>query len=178
MTEPQVSNDAIKAKTGKTWEEWFSLMDAAGCSDLDHKGIVAVLHKKFQVEDWWQQMITVTYEQARGKRLLHQRPDGYQISKSRTISAKADEIFNAWEDPSKREKWLADPGFTIRKSTQNRTLRITWIDGETSLDVSFYPKGDNVQVSLNHSKLTDPKRAEEMKAYWTLQLEHLENYLK
>ena len=34
MTEPQVSSDAVKAKTGKTWEEWFSLMDAAGCARI------------------------------------------------------------------------------------------------------------------------------------------------
>ncbi len=125
MTEPQVSNDAIKAKTGKTWEEWFSLMYNAGCADLDYKGFVAILHNKFQVEDWWQQMITVTYEQARGKRLLHQRPDGYQISKSRTIDAKGEDVFNAWADLAKREKWLEDPDLTILKSTQNRTLCIT-----------------------------------------------------
>lgn len=178
MPEPQVSSEAVKAKTGRTWEEWFSLMDAAGCAELDHKGIVVVLNNKFQVEDWWQQMITVTYEQARGKRLLHQRPDGYQISKSRTINAKVDDVFNAWKDPAKRDKWLADPDLTIRKFTQNRTLRITWIDGKTSLDVSFYPKVENVQVSLNHSKLPDSKKAEEMKAYWALQLENLENFLK
>jgi uncharacterized protein YndB with AHSA1/START domain len=178
MPEPQVSSEAVKARTGKTWEEWFSLMDAAGCAELDHKGIVAVLHEKFQVEDWWQQMITVSYEQARGKRLLHQRPDGYQIGKSRTMSAKVDDVFNAWEDPTKRKRWLADPEITIRKATKNRSLRVTWIDGETSLDVAFYPKGENVQVSLNHSKLPNSDKAEEMKKYWALQLENLENFLK
>lgn len=178
MPEPQISSEAVKAKTGKSWEEWFVLMDAAGCKEMDHKDIVAILHNNFQVEDWWQQMITVTYEQARGKRLLHQRPDGYQISKSRTIKANVDSVFNAWEDLNKREKWLSDPKITIRKSTQNRTLRITWIDGATSLDVSFYPKGENVQVSLNHSKLPDSDKAEEMKTYWALQLEHLANFLE
>jgi len=178
MPEQQLSIKAVKTKTGKTWEEWFSLMDAAGCAELDHKGIVAILHDKFQVDDWWQQMITVAYEQARGKRLLHQRPDGYQISKSKTINAKIDSVFNAWEDHARREKWLADPEISIRKATKYRTLRITWIDGKTSLDVSFYPKGEKVQVSLNHSKLPDSNKAEEMKTYWALQLEHLANYLQ
>lgn len=177
MPELQISSETVKAKTGKSWEEWFSLMDAAGCAELDHKGIVAVLHNEFQVEDWWQQMITVTYEQARGKRLLHQRPDGYQISKSRTINAKINPVFNAWEDPAKRRKWLTDPEITIRKSTKNRSLRITWIDGASSLDVSFYPKGENIQVSLNHSKLPDTNKADEMKVYWARQLENLEKFL-
>ncbi len=59
MPEPQVSNDAVKAKTGKSWEEWFSLMDAQGCGKMNHKEIVAVLHNTFHVGAWWQQMITV-----------------------------------------------------------------------------------------------------------------------
>ena len=178
MPAPQISSDAVRSKTGKSWEEWFALMDEAGCEGMGHKEIVAVLRNEFQVEDWWQQMITVTYEQARGNRLLHQRPDGYQISKSRTVKASVDSVFNAWEDPSKREKWLADPGITIRKATQNRSLRINWVDGVTSLDVSFYPRGESVQVSLNHSKLSDSSKADEMKAYWTHQMENLENFLK
>ncbi len=178
MPKPQISSEAVKAITGKSWEEWFALMDASGCAEMNHKEIVTVLHNTYHVEDWWQQMITVSYEQARGKRLLHQRPDGYQISKSKTIKANIDTVFKAWTDESIREKWLADPGITIRKATQNRTLRITWADGVTSLDVSFYPKVENVQVSLNHSKLPNSQKAEEMKKYWAQQLNKLANFLE
>ncbi len=176
MPEPQVSNDAVKAKTGKSWEEWFSLMDAQGCGEMNHKEIVAVLHNTFHVEAWWQQMITVSYEQVRGKRLMHQRPDGYQISKSKTIQASIESAFQAWLDEDIRKKWLADPGFAIRKATPNRTLRISWVDGVTSLDVAFYPKGENVQISLNHSKLPDSEKAEEMKKYWAQQLNNLARF--
>ena len=178
MPKPQISSEAVKAKTGKSWDEWFALLDSKGCAEMTHTEIVAVLHNTFHVQDWWQQMITVTYEQARGKRLVHQRPDGYQISKSKTIKASIDLAFKAWTDEKVREKWLADPKISIRKATQNHTLRITWIDGETDLDVFFYPKGEKVQVSLNHSKLPDPQKAEEMKEYWAHQLSNLACFLE
>ena len=84
-----------------------------------------------------------------------------------------DAAYKAWTHESVREKWLANPGILIRKATQNHTLQITWVDGVTSLDVFFYPKGDKVQVSLNHSKLSDPQKAEKMKKYWAEQLAKL-----
>jgi hypothetical protein len=71
MPGPQISSEAVKAKTGKTWDEWFALLDANGCAKMDHREIVAVLLKIFHVEDWWQQMNNVSYEQASSKRLLH-----------------------------------------------------------------------------------------------------------
>ena len=33
---------------------------------MNHKQIVALLYAKHNVGPWWQQMVTVTYEQARG----------------------------------------------------------------------------------------------------------------
>jgi hypothetical protein len=51
-----------KLKTGKTWEEWYALMDAAGCKDMHHKGIVAYLADNFKIDPWWQQQVTVAYE--------------------------------------------------------------------------------------------------------------------
>ena len=53
------------------------------------------------------------------------------------------------------------------KATTDRSLRITWADGKTSVQVMFYPKGDGkCQVVADHSKLKDAKAAARMKAYW------------
>ena len=64
---PRVSDAAVEAKTGKTWQEWFALLDAAGARQMDHKSIAAHLDKKLGVPGWWAQMVTVAYEQARGR---------------------------------------------------------------------------------------------------------------
>ncbi len=58
-------------------------------------------------------------------------------------------------------------------------MRITWIDGATHLDVTFYVKGDaKSQVIVQHGKLPDAKGAETMKAYWSEALDRLKSCLE
>jgi hypothetical protein len=84
---PSMSDEAVKAKTGKNWNEWFTILDKAGAKEMSHQEIVKFLNSKHEVGPWWQQTVTVTYEQARGLREKHEKPGGYQISVSRTRSS-------------------------------------------------------------------------------------------
>ncbi|SRR6266545_2957584 len=95
---PRISDAAVKAKTGKTWKQWFAILDKAGAGKMSHQEIVKYLHTKQGVGPWWQQMVTVTYEQARGLREKHQKPNGYQISVSRTIKAPLGKLFKSFAD--------------------------------------------------------------------------------
>lgn len=174
-----ISDEAVQAKTGKEWPEWFALLDAAGAAAMSHKEIVAYLNQEHGVGPWWQQMVAVTYEQARGLRDKHEMPEGYQISRSKTIAAPVGTLYDAWQNEATRQSWLPDAPLTIRKATENKTLRITWGDGETSVDVSFYPKGEQkTQVTVQHSKLADADAAEQMKAYWAEKLAGLQEAMK
>ena len=65
---PSMSDDAVKARTGKTWTEWFAILDAAGAGKMTHPQIATYLSTEQAVPDWWSQMVTVTYEKARGLR--------------------------------------------------------------------------------------------------------------
>jgi hypothetical protein len=69
-----MSDEAVEAKTGKTWSRWFKHLDAAGARKMTHQEIVAHLRDKHDVRPWWQQMVAVTYEQARGLREIHEKP--------------------------------------------------------------------------------------------------------
>ena len=42
MKQAGISSDAVKAKTGKRWEEWFAILDAAGAQSLPQ---IAVYNK-------------------------------------------------------------------------------------------------------------------------------------
>lgn len=169
-----ISSDAVLKATGKTWDEWLGLLDKAGCKKMSHQEIVAVVSEQFGVGPWWQQMITVGYEQARGLRARHETTRGFSISRSKTLGVPIDELFAAWKDRRKRAGWLADDGFTIRTASENRSLRFTWIDGKTSVEVMFYEKGkDKSQVTVQHSKLKDEKAAAKLKKYWGEQLDAL-----
>ena len=177
--EPSMSDEAVRAKTGKDWGEWFAILDAAGAQQMTHKQIVAFLVKEHQVEPWWQQMVTVTYEQARGLRDKHEMPSGYQISRSKTFTVAVDKVYAAWEDRQQRARWLPDPDFTIRKARTSRSLHITWVDGKTNLDVDFYKKSpEKCQVTVQHNRLSNAEQAEQMKAYWGEALDQLNEWLK
>jgi uncharacterized protein YndB with AHSA1/START domain len=173
-----VSAAAVKKATGRTWPEWIGILDKAGAKSWPHAEIALWLHKKHKVADWWCQMVTVGYEQASGRRVKHQKVDGFEISVSKTIAAPVAMAFDAWKDPALREQWLPGVALTVRKATPHKSIRITWSDG-TNLSVNFWPKGPlKSQVVPQHAKLSDAATAEKMKAYWADQLEALRVFLE
>jgi uncharacterized protein YndB with AHSA1/START domain len=171
---PRMSDDAVKAKTGKTWKQWFAILDKAGAHKMNHQEIVKYLSTKQGVGPWWQQMVTVTYEQARGLRERHQKPEGYQVSVSRIIKTPLAKLFKSVANEKARKAWLPENGLTIRKATPNKSIRITWNDGKSSLEINFYSKGnDKSQVVIQHSKLPDAKASAKMKDYWSKALDRM-----
>lgn len=161
-----VSNATVQRKTGKTWSEWFQLLDSAGCDKMDHKNIVAFLADNYNIDGWWQQQVTVAYEQARGLRQKHQTLSGFQTSKSKTINVPISEVFAAWMIESLRAEWLPRQLFTLRKATLDKSLRITWPDG-SNIDVNFYPKGqDKSQIVVQQSRLENAQAVNQAKQFW------------
>jgi len=168
-----MSDEAVKAKTGKVWREWFSLLDRAGAKKMTHRDIARLLHTKHKVPGWWAQMVTVGYERARGLRQVHERPGGFSVSRSKTIAAPVGKLFRAWQDPKLRGRWLKEK-ITVRKATRNKTLRITWADGKTSVEVYFYPRGaGKCSVNVQHNKLPSAREAAAKKTYWAQKLDRL-----
>ena len=53
----QSSDEAVKAKTGRIWAEWFKILDKVGAKDWPHKEISVFLHEKQNVPSWWAQMV-------------------------------------------------------------------------------------------------------------------------
>jgi uncharacterized protein YndB with AHSA1/START domain len=175
---PRMSDEAVKAKTGKKWDQWFAILDKAGAKEMSHKEIVKFLNSKHDVGPWWQQTVTVTYEQARGLREKHEKPGGYQISVSRTMNVPLANLYKAVANEKNRSRWLGEEGLVVRKATANKSMHVTWNDGKSSLEVFFLPKGDaKSQVVVQHSKLPDAKAATRMKTYWSKALDQLRESL-
>lgn len=178
-----IGGEAVKAKTGRDWNQWLKVLDKHGARSLPHRQIVAILKDEYGIDPWWRQMITVGYEQARGLRKKHQRPGGYQVSASKTVRAPIDAAFAAFEQADERTRWLetpaADGTFEIRKATPGKSLRVTWVDGLTHVEVYLYDKGgEKSQVVVQHSKLRTKKAAEQHKRYWRAQLGNLKEMLE
>jgi len=170
-----VSSDAVARRTGKSWAQWFALLDAAGAAELDHKGIVAVLAQRHGVGPWWQQMVTVAYEQARGKNGNPASDDGFQVDVSRVLELPLAKLFRFWAEPAERNKWLADDRFSIHKATASKSIRARWGRGVSRIDVDFCEKGPSKsQVTVQHNRIETSDAAEQMKAYWAKKIRALE----
>ena len=175
---PTISDAAVKKATGKTWDEWFPLLDDAGATKLSHREIVAIVGTHLRSGSWWQQMVTVEYERARGLRVTHETASGFTATASKTVTAPLDRVFGAWTTLRARRKWLADPEIELRTVREGKSLRFSWKDG-TTVAVGFMHKGsDKSQVALSHDRLKSAAAVARMKSYWKQQLASLQNVVE
>lgn len=175
-----IGDAAVKKATGKTWAQWLRILDAAGAKKMTHKDIAANLRDKYpDLGGWWAQMVTVGYEQARGMRLKHEKCDGFAAGASKTVGVPVAELFRAFKDKRRRGRWLPETELEIRKATPNKSLRITWSDGQSSVNVNFYEKGaGKSQIAIQHEKLPNAKSAERLKKFWRARLGEMKVYLE
>jgi hypothetical protein len=171
----RISDDAVKKRTKKMWDEWFSILNKAGAKKMEHKSIAQLLNTKYGLSDWWSQMVTVQYEQDIKGRKKHETKSGFQVSRTITLPYSTTKIFNAVHSPSERNLWLKDSEFKITTSTKNKSIRGKWSDGKTNLEFQFYHKDKSkTQVVIQHNKLDSAREAEKMKKYWLKSLTMLE----
>ena len=167
-----ISDAAVRAKTGRGWAERFAILDAFDVRANGHAAAARQVATEHACGDWWSQMVTVAYERERGLREMHQTPDGYEASVSRTFAVPVAALFAAWQDETARHCWLPD-AITIRKTTPRKSMRVTWPD-ETSVSVNFYEKGEGrSQVVVQHLKLSDQAAVARIKVYWAEALQRL-----
>ena len=174
-----MSDAAVKAKTGCTWERWVWALDRVKADSWPHREIAKYIHGKYKVSSWWSQTVTVGYERIRGLRAIGQRRDGgFEANKSRTFPVPVSRLYRAFNDRRARSRWIDGVNLTVRTATRDRSLRITWPDG-TSVQAMFYPKGaSRSQVQIQHGRLADRRMADSLKRYWGERLDALEELLE
>ncbi len=65
-----VTDDEVKAGTGKGWGEWFKILDEAGIAEKGHGSMVEHLRKHYSLNQTWSQTIAMRYENDQGLRNL------------------------------------------------------------------------------------------------------------
>ena len=173
-----MADDVVKEKTGRSWTEWVRDLDAHDASQLKHGEIAALLSATYAVPSWWSQMVTVGYERIKGLRVRGQRRDGfYEASRSKTFDVPVKTLFDAWNDLSKRKRWLGAEGVRVRTATSPKSMRLGWNDGAIVV-VGFLAKGaEKSTVSVTHTKLRDADAATRSKKFWGEQLNSLAEFL-
>jgi hypothetical protein len=65
-----VTEDEVKAGTGKSWEEWFKILDEAGIAEKGHDPIVKHLQSHYSLNHTWALAVAMRYENDQGLRSL------------------------------------------------------------------------------------------------------------
>jgi hypothetical protein len=174
------SDEVVRSNTGRTWDEWFALLDAWGAVERPHPEIARWLGQEHGVGGWWAQGVTVAYEQARGLRAPGQRRDGsWEVNVSKTVAVPVERLYAAFTDPAARERWLPGAAFEVRTAQPGRSVRANWEDGSTRLAIGFTALGDaKSQVALTHQRIPDPGTADRLKAFWRERVAALKQLLE
>jgi hypothetical protein len=159
------SDERIRERTGRGWEEWFDRIDEWG--ELTHREIVRRIAAELGIDPlaWNAQAITMSYERTRGGRLAGQRDDGFAVTATKTLPVPVEQLFDAF---------LAQGELSERTSTRPQSARFDWAGGESRVNATFVAKGEaSSTVSVEHRRLADPDEAERMKAFWRKRLMQL-----
>jgi hypothetical protein len=165
------SDERIRERTGRGWEEWFDLLDSWDAESLGHTELARRVAELLGIHGlgWDAQAVTTSFERARGKRAVGERvgSDGFVASASKTISVSAERVFMAFVDPSQRAGWLPQVVLSERTVSKPRTARFDVDDGVSRLLVTVDAKAPaRSTVFVEQSKLADADEREARKGYW------------
>lgn len=176
-----MSDEAVKERTGCSWERWVYALDKLGADRLSHREIVRLVREKYEVNSWWSQSVTVGYERIKGLRARGQGRNGtYGATKSRTYHVPVETLFAAWNEARTRRRWLNGATTNVRTATAPKSLRLDWANGEHRgiIAVGFTAKGSGKSaVALEHARLPDRETANRLKQYWSERLGALADVL-
>jgi len=178
-----VSDATTIAKTGYGLDHWFTVLDRFGAVEKGHTAAARHLYTDHKVPGWYCQMITVSYERARGVRVRNQRCDGeYEVSVSKVIAASTADVIEAFTDTRTRKRWIGgvDPklaaaltaavtaksskGFVVRPDGLAR-YRYKWDDTTVQLYLLRKP-GGKVSLVVQHTGLPGAAAIDERRREW------------
>lgn len=165
-TDPEHSDDVIRANTGRSWSEWRSAIEAWPGHTDGHTAIAAWVYEQGGLTHWWAQAVTVGFERITGRRVVNQMADGtFTANRTATITFDADLLRELILDASARTDLFPDLDVELRSKPTSKNLRLR-IDGGT-VEIAVLPKDDGrVAVTVAHSKLDSPDALAHWKAFW------------
>ncbi len=178
-----ISDASVIKKTGHDLAHWFDVLDRFGAVDRGHSAAAKHLYEAHQVDGWYSQGITVSYERARGVRVVNQRCDGdFEVSASKVMTASAKQVARALSDARVRESWITDAdkklADALAKGVEDKTskgvvirpdglgrFRYKW--GDTTVQFYMVPKpGGKLTVTVTQTKLANAESVETQRGQW------------
>lgn len=166
ISEPGASDEALRAATGRGWDEWCDTIDAWPGKGAGHAPIAAYLHEAHGITSWWAQTVTVGYERITGRRLPYQQGDGtFTISRSRTLALRAGDLRAMLVEPNARDDLFAGAPTELRSRATAKALRLAIGPGVATFALDA-ASGGRTKVTVAHEKLPSLEECERWRFYW------------
>jgi len=185
------SDERIRERTGRGWEEWFALLDGWGAEKMAHTALTRRIAELRGLDPlaWDVQAVAASYEWTRGTRGVGQRvgADGWVAGASRTMAASVEDALRAFVDPVQRKSWLPDLDLHQRtasstssaSSASSVSARFDVEDGRTRLVANVEAKGPGrATVTVEHTRLSGAAERDAQKAFWRQALRDLQVLLE
>lgn len=200
-TQNPMTEEAVKSATGKTWEEWFALLDErGGTGPGKRRELGNYLYADCKLDIWWSATINVEYENARGVLDKDNRPKGYMICSTKTIAAPVEKVYAAWVSNDALDRWFSahndaevtdggcykngdgDTG-VYKRVRADKDLRFTWENPAhspaTIVDVTFQDNGKGkTLVTVSHDRIQTRAQADGLRDGWGEALDKLKVWLE
>ncbi len=173
------SDESIERGSGKSWNEWFAILDAWGATEQTHGEIARFVNEEHSVPGWWAQTVTVGYERGRGMRRVNENSTGFYVSVSKTLPIGVKHLSDEFTDPGKLNRWLEPGTLRPRTSQPGKSARFDFRDDDSRVHAYFGSKGKRkATVTIRHERLADEGAVEEKRAFWKERLAHLADSVK
>lgn len=174
VSEPEMSDDVIRERTGRDWDDWCDTIDAWPGRADGHTAIAAYVRDELDVDPWWAQSVTVGYERIVGLRLPHQRPDGtFTADKSKTITVDAHRLRAMLLDTADRDDLFGGEPTDLRSKSASKSIRLSIGPGVAL--ISLEPRAEGrTKITIAHERLPDYVDVAEWKFFWTAWLNALD----
>jgi hypothetical protein len=166
VSEPEHTDEVVRAKTGRGWDEWRELIDAWPGHADGHAAVAAWLQEAHAVPGWWAQSVTVGWERITGRRLPHQVADGtFTANRSATLAIDADAVARLLRDPEGLDALF--PGFApvLRSRPTSKNVRLGLEAGVAEISITARPDG-RTTLYVSHAKLGSPDEVTLWKGFW------------
>lgn len=169
------NTSSIATSTGRSWEDWVSLLDARSARLLDHTAIARLALELMPTaapnEEWWAQGVAVAYEQHAGLRVPGQSCSGdFRASASRTLPTDRDGAVAAWRervgDLTEFRNVPLDGEPSESRTEKWSYWRARLADGSRIAVNATDKQPGKAVLSIEHGGLTSAEEGEQWRAYW------------
>ena len=169
-----ISEEKVKAATGRGWMGWFSILNKMNANTMPHKDVAKRLREEYDAPRWWNQMIAVEYERARGGRKKNERAGGtFAVNVTKVMPVSLSKLFAAATNEKTRRNWFPAGAFEETSKTKDKYWRGKW-KTDSKLEFGFYAKGEGkASIMLEIRQLPSEADVEKERGAWKKAMEKL-----